>query len=312
MNDEIYKELQAELGETVEFNYLLSNLSKIGVGGVCTYYYLAIDIKSVIKAVSLAIQYEIPYLVIGQGCDVVPSDRGFFGLVIKNISNNIIFGPDGSEAIVDSGVTLPSFINYSAGRDLGGLEFLNGYDGSVGGAIYGNYKYKDYSISDFVKSVTVLIQDGKDIKYENISCNRMEFCLNSSFIKDISNTHKPIILTARVQLIKRRKDEILRLMKESLVAKKFSRVETQQSIINFFLDTDLESEEKIDQLLEGVNNKKQKIGGAQFSREIPNCIINRKNARAEDIRALADLARDNILEKCGHSITERIEYIGQW
>jgi UDP-N-acetylmuramate dehydrogenase len=312
MNDEIYQALRIELGESLEFNYLMSNLSKIGVGGVCTYFYPAPDINKVVKAVTLAHKYGVHYLVIGQGNDIVPSDWGFHGLVIKNLSSNIIFGPDGSEAIVDSGVTLSSLINDAASRDLGGLEFLNGYSGTVGGAIYGNYTFLDYSIGDFVKSITVLSNKNGNIVTENLPAFKLKFLPYESNLKNENTDLKPVILTARIQLIKRRKDEILRMMKESLKKKNMNNIGSSRYILNYFKNKAMDEGFDIHSLLENLNPKKIRIGGAALSKKEINVMINLKNARATDIRALADRVREIVFENSNYLIEERAEYIGRW
>lgn len=312
MNDEVYQELRAELGESLEFNYLMSNLSKIGVGGVCTYYYPAPDIDHLVKAVKLAKRFHLSYLVIGQGSDIIPSDRGFHGLIIKNLSYNIIFEPDGSEVIVDSGVTLATLINYAASRDLGGLEFLSGYSGTVGGAIHGNYTFLEYSMGDFVKSITILTDRDESLETENIPAYKIKFIQNEVNLLNDNQKDNSVILTARIQLIKRRKDEILKMMRDSYDKKNLNNIESEKYVLNFFKNKVIKEGYRTDSLLVGINYKKFRVGGASLSKNKVNVIVNNKNAKAGDIRAVADRIREEINLSSNFMLEERVEYIGQW
>ena len=160
--EEIEQKLKQELGDELKINVALKNFASIGVGGVADYFFVAKKIDDLVKAVSVAYSLKIPYFILGGGYNIIPSDSGFPGLVIKNECSSMAFSRENSQVIVDSGLPLAKLINVSAGKEFGGLEFLFGIPGTVGGAAYGNAGAFSYEVGDFVKSVILLLpKDGK-------------------------------------------------------------------------------------------------------------------------------------------------------
>lgn len=314
MND-LEAQLRKILGDDLKANVLLRDYVSMKVGGVADFFYTAHDINGLTLAVSAAVKLGIPYFLLGGGYNIVPSDMGFPGLVIHNKSSNIVFSPDFSGVIADSGVNLGRLINQSAGYDLGGLEFLFGVPSSVGGAIYGNAGAYGHAIGDFVRSVTLLIprEDGT-VSIVKHTPEWMNFSYRSSALKTNYNgeKYKPVILTATLQLVQRRKDEILRMMQTNLEAKKKSQPLDEKSAGSFFKNAGDVPEKAAGYLLDKAGAKKLRVGGAAFSKKHANFLINRKNATAMDIYNLAEKAKQVVKDKFDYDLKEEIEYIGKW
>ena len=312
--EEVELKLRKELGEELKTNLALKQYSSIGVGGVADYFIAVNKIDDLVKAVSIAYKLEIPYFILGGGYNIVPSDAGFPGLVIKNECSNTAFSEDNSQVIVDAGLQLAKLINIAAGKELGGLEFLFGVPGTVGGAVYGNAGAFSYEIGDFVKSIIVLIPEDGKMVIVGKSPEWMEFAYRSSKLKKkfAGEKYKPIILTVKLQLVRRRRDEILGLMKSNLAKKVATQPLAEKSAGSFFKNIDQTREHSAGFLLDSVGAKKMRIGGAAFSKKHANFLINRKNATADNIRHLADKARESVREKYGLELEEEIEYIGKW
>lgn len=309
---EIESAFEKELAGEVKKNIPLREYISLGVGGVADYFYEAKDIDSLAKAIILSYDLKIPYFLLGGGNNVVPSDSGFPGIVIKNAAQNVVFSDDNSQAIADSGVGINKMINLAASRDLGGLEFLVGVPGTIGGAVYGNAGAFNYEIGDFVKSAVLLMPKENKMVVVKKDKDWFEFAYRSSKLKREFGQaeHKPILLTIKLQLVKRRKDEILNLMRQNSSAKRQSQPVTEKSCGSFFKNP-------IDQrpagyLLEQAGVKKLKSGGALFSKSHANYLINRKNATASDVRKLAEEAKGRVKEKFGVDLEEEIEYVGRW
>ncbi|MFA4996140.1 MAG: UDP-N-acetylmuramate dehydrogenase [Patescibacteria group bacterium] len=306
--------LEKELGENLKKNICLRDFVSMGVGGVADFFYTAKNIDELAKCIMLAHELKLPYFILGGGYNVIPSDSGFPGIVIKNESNNVAFSGDNSQVIVDSGVSLGKLINLAASRDLGGLEFLFGVPGTVGGAVYGNAGAFGYEIGDFVKSVILLLpKDGKLIVVKKNN-EWFNFSYRSSRLKTdyVSEKFKPIILTAKLQLVKRRKDEILGLMHQNLSKKKNSQPLNEKSSGSFFKNPNTNVESTAGYILDKSGAKKMKVGGAAFSKQHANFLINRKNASASDVRKLAEKAKDVVKDRFNLDLEEEVEYIGKW
>ncbi len=291
------------LGERLRLNVPLRDCVAIGVGGVAEYFYVAKTARELIKAADTAYNQAIPFLILGNGNHVVPSDAGYPGLVIKNESGSVTFGGTSSEVIVDSGVSLPSLINMAAGRDLGGLEFLEGLSDTIGGAIYHNVGKGHYRIGDYLKSITLLTEQQNRLVVTTYPGNLISF---KKYIKNHTLFRFPIILTARLQLIKRRKDEILRLLKSDNHCASRSK-----SIPGFYCDS-ADYKIPLGILLGQSKINKMKVGGACFDQKHPNCLVNRRGASASDIRRLSEQVKEKIRNEFNCEIKDGIEYIGQW
>lgn len=307
--------LQNILGSELKTNIILRDFVSIKVGGVADYFFEAKDISSLTLAVSAAVKFGLPYFILGGGYNVIPSDTGFPGLVIKNSSSNIVFSPNFSTVISDSGVNLGRLINQAAGYDLGGFEFLFGVPGTVGGAIYGNAGAFGHAIGDFVKSVTLLIpkEDGTVAIIRHDS-KWMNFSYRSSALKTDyrDEKFKPVILTATLQLVQRRKDEIMRMMQTNLQLKKKNQPLAEKSAGSFFKNPGSSPEQAAGYLLDKSGAKRLRQGGAAFSKKHANFLINHRNATADDIFGLAQKAKDLVREKYDLELEEEVEYIGRW
>ncbi len=311
--DEIEDKLRSKLGSGLKNNIILKDFVSLGIGGVADYYYEANEIDELVLAVNTAYLYKIPYFILGGGYNIVPSDSGFPGLVIHNKTSNIVFAGDSSEVIVDSGVNMGRLINLAASRDLGGLEFLFGVPGTAGGAIYGNAGAFNYEIGDFVRSVTMLIPKNNEITIMKHSTTWMNFSYRMSKLKRdyAGEPFKPVILTARLQLVQRRRDEILKMMQDNIRKKKDSQPLADKSAGSFFKNPGL-GKNAAGYYLDQAGAKKMQVGGAAFSKKHANFLINQKNATANDVKNLADRARAAVKDKFEIELREEVEYIGRW
>ena len=313
MMKDIEKKLKKELGEGLKQNIIMKELVSFGVGGVTDFYYAANNVDDLVKAVSLACSEEIPYFILGGGYNIVPSDVGFGGLVIENKCSNIAFSGDTSQVIVDSGLNLGKLINSAASREFGGLEFLFGVPGTVGGAVYGNAGAFGYEIGDFVKSVILLISQNGKVKIIKKDKDWMNFSYRLTRLKEAyGSKNKPVILTVKLQLVKRRRDEILKLMQENLKKRQATQPIRERGAGCFFKNSGEGEKVSAGYLLDKAGGKKLREGGAAFSKKHANFLINKKDATACDIRKLADKARDLVKKEFNIELEEEIEYIGKW
>lgn len=303
--------LRQELGEKLQTNVVLRDWVSIGVGGIADYFYIADSIDELVKAVSAAIKFNLPYFILGGGYNLIPSDSGYPGLIIKNNSKNIAFSGENSQVVVDSGVNIGTLITQAASRDLGGLEFLFGVPGTVGGAVYGNAGAFGFEIGEFVKNLILLVPEKDNFKIVKRDHDWMNFSYRESKLKkiDTEKKHKPVILTVIIQLIQRRHDEIAKIMQNNLTEKRKTQPLHEKSAGSFFKNPPSGS---AGLLLDQAGVKRLRVGGAGISKTHANFLINRKNATANQIRELAESARDAVEDKFNITLDEEVEYIGRW
>jgi UDP-N-acetylmuramate dehydrogenase len=325
-------ELRKLLGNNLKENENLSSYFTLGTGGNARYFYRASSVPDLIHAVSSCLKLKIPYLVIGSGSNIVFSDAGYSGCVIKNESRNLSFIKDKSQVIADSGVLLPRLILEAASQDLGGLEFLYGIPGSVGGALYTNAGTYGGAIGDFVISLTLLFPNGS---VKRVTKKWMFFQYRDSKLRHLDE--KPVILSAKFQLSQNRKEEIMRKIQHFQKIRQMKHPTDKsagsffknpkvdrawaQKYLNFIGEKDTSLRDLIEKsghipagwLLEQAGAKKMKVSAARVSKKHANFIINYKGkAKSEQIKKLAELLKARVNEKFGIQLEEEIEYKGDW
>lgn len=315
----IEEELKQLLPRELKSNVVLKDHTSMGVGGVADYFTEVNTIEELIDTVNVALKLDIPYFVLGGGYNVVVSDIGFPGLVIKNRTANIVFLKEKAEVIADSGVNLAKLLNEAASRDLGGLEFLFGVPGTVGGAVYNNAGAFEGCIGDHLKFATLLIPNRrtKEAKIVKLSAGWMEFSYRQSKLKTESDKENlfspsPVILSVKIQLSQGNRETILKKMRENLQDKKDKQPLPEKSAGSFFKNIGQQKEQSAGYMLDRVGAKRMRVGRACVSKKHANFIINRGGARASEIRALAEMLKVKVKEEYHLTLDEEIEYVGRW
>ena len=189
-----FLKVKKELGNKVILNEPMAFHTTLDIGGPARLLSEVNEDEELIKLVKLAFKYKIPYIVIGEGSDLLVSDLGFMGFVIINKVDDVRI--NGSKIMVKSGTNLQKFINFTIGKGYSGIEKMSGIPGTVGGAIYGNAGAYGQTISDHILKVKTF--NGKIIKwYTKTDC---KFSYRDSIFKkknDIITTTTTTILGCR-------------------------------------------------------------------------------------------------------------------
>lgn len=301
-------------GNKVEKSVLMKKQTTMGVGGIADYFFRARKIEEIIEMCNFCYAENIPLLIIGWGSNLIVSDFGFNGMVIKNEAEGLVINRDRGEVIADSGIALGKLLMSAASNDLGGIEFLAGIPGTLGGAINNNAGSSKYGIGDYVKSITCLEEKSRKLKLTRHEHDWINFSYRDSKLKSNykNKKFKPIILTVKLRLARKRKDEILRLIQENIQTKNATQPLSDMSAGSFFKNQGTEIEQSAGYLLDNSGVKKLRVGGAKVSSKHANFIINSKNASADDIRRLADNMREAVKDNYHLILEEEVEYIGKW
>ncbi|MBI2017594.1 UDP-N-acetylmuramate dehydrogenase [Candidatus Daviesbacteria bacterium] len=138
----------------IKSNYPLSQVTTLQIGGPAKKFVEVSSNEELTKAINFAKANNLNYLVIGEGSNLLVSDKGVDKLIIKNSITGI--ASQGSTLRVQSGTVLQELVDFSIKYGLAGLQKLTGIPGTVGGAIYGNAGAYGQTISDHIVEVTVL------------------------------------------------------------------------------------------------------------------------------------------------------------
>jgi len=308
------QKIEEAFGERVEKSVLMKKQTTMGVGGIADYFFRAKKINEIIEVANFCYKENIPVLVIGWGSNLIVSDYGFNGMVIKNEAEGLVINRERSEAIADSGIAIGKILMSAASNDLGGIEFLAGIPGTLGGAINNNAGSNKFGIGDYVKSVTCLEERAGELKLMRHEHDWMNFSYRDSKLKADykNNKFKPIVLTVKLRLSRKRKSEILRLIQENIQKKRLTQPLNDKCAGSFFKNLGDDPEQSAGYLLDQSGAKKMRVGDAKVSAKHANFIINNKNASAEDIRRLADNLREAVKDNFHLTLEEEVEYVGKW
>ena len=178
-----FSEIKKILGKKVIENEPMSSHTTLEIGGPARLFVTANAEGELIHFIELAGKYKIPYLVIGEGSDLLVSDKGVSSMVIKiDISGLRTKGKNGLE--VFAGENLQDTIDTANKMGFCGMESMAGIPGSIGGAIYGNAGAYGQAISNRIVLVRFL-RDGEIKTFKKKGC---KFSYRDSIFKLILKT----------------------------------------------------------------------------------------------------------------------------
>lgn len=200
---------EQKFGSDFKTDESLSPYTTVKLGGKARYFLIAKETQDLIWAVKNAQELSIPYFILGGGSNTLVSDTGYSGLVIKNETAKLVC--QGNIAIADSGLSLSIMLKKLAEMQLGGLEFLAGIPGTIGGAVCGNAGAWGKSMADVVISTTIIGSNGKTLKISNkqIGFDYRETLLKKSIKENLDKP--PVILSVQIKTNSNTKEAILRI-----------------------------------------------------------------------------------------------------
>ncbi|MDP2856189.1 MAG: UDP-N-acetylmuramate dehydrogenase [bacterium] len=303
-------------------NINLASFTTFQIGGPADYFYEAKNSEEVIEAVKEAKSNNWPIFVLAGGSNILISDEGFRGAVIKirNVELGITKQNSSFQIICDAGVLLSKLVAQSLKVGAAGLEWAIGIPGTVGGAIVGNSGAYRHSISESVKEVEVLdlITLTKKV-YASSDC---QFQYRESTFKK----NNKIVLSVVLELQKNDGHNNSELIKKYLEQRKgkippypsagsvFKNIEVKNisSEVLKNIPSEIIKAGKLPAgyLIEQCGLKGHKINGAEISNQHANFIINAGGAKAEDVYQLMRLCQKSVKEKFGIELESEIRLIG--
>ncbi len=273
------------------------------VGGPADCFLKIRDIDELKTILELIKKYNIPYVVFGNGSNMIVRDKGYRGIVIKIDINKfeLIEENDEQKLIVGAGNKISEVAQKLLREELSGFEELSGIPGTIGGAIKMNAGAHGKEIKDVIECVTVMKPNG-DI--EEVLNKDLEFEYRSSNIQK----NKYIVLEAKFILQKGTSEDIKKKMDEY---KKY-RIEKQPIEYPSAGSTFKRGDGYITaKLIDDAGLKGYTIGGAKVSEKHAGFVINKGGATAKEILQLIQYIKDTIKEKFGVDIALEVEVIGE-
>lgn len=289
----------------------LAPLTTFGVGGPAEWL---VDVRSVeeLQAVVRAAKAEgQPVHVLGGGSNVLVSDRGVRGVVLR-LRLTGVTQPASDRVRAEAGLTMNGLVRWMVGRGLAGLEAWAGTPGTVGGAIHGNAHYGGHDISEHLITVA-LVTPGGDWREEPAAA--MGFGYDTSRLFET----REIVVWADVTAAPGDPDALRAVARASLAHRKRTQPLHLPSAGCVFQNP-LPGRDVVPDgipwsagaLVDRAGLKGSVAGGAQVSTIHANFIVADGTAKAADIRALIERARQAVHERFGVTLREEIVYLGEF
>jgi len=299
----------------------LKEYTTFKIGGPARYFFVAKSKEDLKNAILWAKKKKLSFFILGAGSNVLFSDKGFNGLVIKIQNSNLKIQNENSKFKIICGAGLPLVKLVFKSSEIGatGLENLAGIPGTLGGAIWGNAGAFGREIGDLVEEVRVLDVGSSKLEVKKLKKEDCKFGYRNSIFKRRKNW---IILEATLKLEKGNKKEIEEKIKEILKLRKEKQPLEFRSAGSVFKNVPIKKVQKKIQekfkekikngflpagvLIEAARLKGYQIGGAKISEKHANFIVNTGEAKARDVLELIELIKKRVKKKFKIELKEEI------
>ncbi len=295
------------------------------IGGPAKFFIDADRSEDLKQGIELAEEKGLPYVVFGSGSNILISDAGFPGVVIRLRSKQIDI--TGDRVVADAGVSMAELVAKTVAAGLSGIEWAVGIPGGVGGSVRGNAGCFGGEIKDAI--INVCVYDAAADAKRTMTVAECEFGYRDSVFK---RRPELIILSAEFQLAEG--DSIASQERIRGYAAKRSATQAigSQSAGCIFKNISwsrpgLDSQKLIERFpgfgrfigwpgipaaycIEAAGLKGRRVGKVEISRRHANYFINLGGATAEEVVMLIGIAKDHVRRKFGLPLEEEIQYIG--
>ncbi|MBM2809475.1 MAG: murB [Chloroflexi bacterium] len=299
--------LAERLGPAARCDAPLARYTSIRVGGTADLFLVAKSRDQLVEAVERAAELEIPWRVIGSASNLLVSDEGVDGLIIKVGvgTTSIETSNDESGALLraDAGCILAAVAKQAAKQGYGGLEWAANVPGTVGAAVVNNSGAFGSCTSEQLASagvftpghgVATLSAADLDMHYRSTRLKRNELrgvVLDAAFRVTPGD---PIALAQRIREIQGRRR---------------ATQPTGFSVGSVFANP---SGDTAGRLIETCGLKARRRGDAEVSQLHANFIVNRGSARARDVLDLMMEVQRTVWERAGHWLSPELQLVGRW
>ncbi len=312
----------------IKKNIKLSEYSTFRIGGEAKFFVEVSDEKELLEVLNYAEKKQLNFFILGGGSNILFSDNGFDGMVIKikNKKSEIRVINKNSKFVLDvpAGCSLNDVVSIAKENDLSGMENLAGIPGTIGGAIWGNAGAFGVCFGDLVQAVRVFNIASQKIK--SFSQKECQFGYRKSIFKEKNNLK---IVSVSFYLKKGEKKEIEEKIKEILKTRSEKQPKDWKGTAGSFFKNPAVDKKELIAIFEkekGVKIKDGKlpagwliseagfsgkeVGGARVSEKNANFIINTGKATAEDVIILASLIKQKVRNEFGIELMEEVQYVG--
>lgn len=257
--------------------------------------------EDVVKAINLANHRGIPWIVIGNGSNLLVKDGGIRGMVIQVLGGLNNLEIQGRHITAGAGVLLPRLARRAVEAGLGGLEFAAGIPAALGGAVAMNAGAHGSSLGDFVEKVIAVNDSGQRIE---LSREELGFAYRHSIIPSQQLIVTEINLVCPLGI----REESEGIIQANLARRKETQPLNQPNGGSVFKNPHGQAAGR---LIEEVGGKGLWVGDAEVSQRHANFIVNAGKATAQDVLTLIEQIQTLVLNQLGIQLELEVKVIGE-
>lgn len=288
--------------EKIKYNEEMKNYTSFKIGGPAECLIKIDNTEDLREILKLAKEKQIPLTILGNGSNVLISDKGIEGItLIIKIEKLEIEENNKIKVTVGAGEKNAKIARELLKREISGFEEISGIPGTIGGAIRMNAGAHGKEMKDIVKKVKAISYNGEQKEFTN---EEMKFEYRRSMLKD----EKYIVTEVELELTKGKKEEIQAKMDEYKTFRKEKQpIEYPSAGSTFKRGADFITAKLIDE----AGLKGYSVGDAEVSTKHAGFVINKGKATSEDVIKLVKHVQEKVYEKFGKKIELEVEIIGK-
>lgn len=282
-------------------NFPLAPYTTFKIGGAAEVYFEAESKQDLIDAYNLSQQRGWQFTLLGGGSNVIISDRGINGLVVRNLYQEKKILQENEKTVllrVSSGYSMSKLAQETVAEGLSGLEYQSGLPGTVGGAIYMNSKWtKPESYVGDCLQLAELLDNSRKVK--TVNRDYFQFAYDFSILQKT----KEILLTAAFLLSRAEKTALQERARQTLEYRRQTQPFGVFSSGCFFKNVNGKS---VGQLIDALNLKGLSVGNFSVSDKHGNFIIHKGNGKIADLKKLIALIKTKVKKKFNIELEEEV------
>ncbi len=313
LDSDSIKWLKSRFGNTVKFDEPMSKHTSLRVGGPAQAFVAPENIEALKDLVTWSWQRKIPYLILGNGTNLLVKDRGITGVVIvlTQCLNTISQTDRNTHGIIITamaGARMKTLCSFALKRGLEGMNFALGIPGSVGGGIMMNAGTSYGSMEDVLESINILLPAGeiRNINKQNLNFAYRKLSWNKENIE--GHPGQQVVLDGCFRL-KPSDPEKLKKEAKKILETRWQRQPKGLPSAGCFFKNPV-SGKTAGELIEMAGLKGKSMGGAKISSKHANFILNCHKACAADFLKLMELVEETVLKKFNVNLEREVKVVG--
>ena len=303
MNQNVIEKFNNLLGEErVKVNEPMKRHTTFRIGGPADYFLMPSSEKELKGIIEICKSEELPYFILGNGSNLLVSDKGYRGVIVQLYKNYGDIAVKGDEIHASAGALLSQIAAAARNSSLTGFEFAGGIPGTLGGAVVMNAGAYGGEMKDVLKEVTVMTAEGEIL---TLPVEKLQMGYRTSIVK----TKGYLVLGAVIALRQGDQEAIKERMKE-LTEQRVSKQPLEfPSAGSTFKRPEGYFAGK---LIMDAGLRGYQTGGAQVSEKHCGFVINKEDATAADVCRLIRDVQNKVKEQFGVTLETEVKFLGEF